>query len=483
MLEPVKQYAREKLEGGGEAEEVRRRHATFFLALAEEAEPRLRGPQDVAWLGRLEAEHGNLRAALSWALVQRDDERGLRLAGALWRFWEAHGHYTEGRRWLAEALEKAESAPAAARAKALEGSGWLVYRTGEIDRAVVASEEGLKLNHQAGLGGAAAADLLRVLGWMAWAKGDYEQAKELLEESFGLSRDADDRFGVADALLMLGSALGSLGDRKREKQLHEEGVALCRELGYASTLAKFLFSIGYGLLLEGDHERGRGLIEEAVALYRERGYKGGLQYALDNLGWAALLGGDHERARNSYQESLALCKELCDKMVASESLDGVACISATEGKAERAARLFGAAEALFEAVGGQREPGEDALREPYLAVALSQLDEATWQAAWAEGRGMSMEQAIEYALSEEMHTPPFFLAAERSPADEQPDLTGREREVASLVARGLTNRQIAQELVQSEHTVITHVRNILKKLNLRSRTQLTLWVIEREAHS
>src|SRR5829696_699880 len=121
MLEPIRQYAREKLEEGGEGEEARRRHATFFLALAEEAEPRLRGPEDVEWLERLETEHDNMRAALSWALERGEVELRLRLAGALGWFWEAHGHYSEGRRWLEEALAKDDRASVAARVKALEG--------------------------------------------------------------------------------------------------------------------------------------------------------------------------------------------------------------------------------------------------------------------------------------------------------------------------------------------------------------------------
>ena len=381
-----------------------------------------------------------------------------------------HGHYSEGRGWLEEALKRAGSAPAAERAKALHGFGWLLYRTGETDRAVGAGEEGLGLSNQAGLGGAAAADHLRLLGWMAWAKGEYERAKDLLEESLTLSRDTDDRFGVADSLLMLGSVVGSLGDRERDRQLHEEGVALCRELGYTSTLAILLFSKGYGLLVyEGEYARGEALIEEAAALYRERGYKGGLQYALDNLGWAALLQGDYGRAWNHYRESLTMCKDLGDKMVASFSLGGLACISAIEGNAKRAARLFGAAEAFLEAVGSQLEPEEDALRQPYLAAARSRLDEATWQAEWLQGRAMSMERAIDYALSGEKPTSP---SPEGSPAGESPELTSREREVATLVAGGLTNRQISQELVLSNHTVDKHVKNIFKKLGLRSREQV-----------
>jgi len=483
LPEPIRQYAREKLEEGDEAEEVRRRHAAFYLALAEEAEPSLRGPEDAMRLERLEREHDNLRAALSWALEGGEAELGLRLAGALWRFWEKHGHYREGRRWLEKALGKDGGASGAARAKALEGFGWLGYGTGETDRAAVAAAVGLELSDEAGLGGAVTADLLRLLGWMAWTKGDYERAKGLLEESLALSRHADDRFGVADALLMLGSTVGSMGDRKRDKQLQGEAVALCRELGYSSTLAVSLFSMGYGLLMDGDYERGEALIEEAAVLYRERGYKGGLQFAVDNLGWAALLQGDHQRARSSYRESLTLCKELGDKMVASESLDGLACISAAEGEAEQAARLFGAAEALFEAVGGQHEPGEAALREPYLAMARSQLDQMAWQAPWEEGRGMSMEQAIEYALSEEEPSavPPSSTTGLSSPssAPEHPaGLTSREVEVLGLVAAGMTSARIAKELFVSPRTVETHITSIYHKLGVTSRAGATRFALE-----
>jgi DNA-binding CsgD family transcriptional regulator/tetratricopeptide (TPR) repeat protein len=420
----------------------------------------------------LEAEHDNLRVALYWTLERGEAELGLRLAGALWMFWEAHGHYSEGRRWLEKALEKEGRASAAARAKALEGFGWLVFRAGETNRAVVAAEEGLELSDDAGLGGAVRAKFLGLLGWMVEVQGHHARAKELLEESLRLSRDADDKFGIADSLLMLGSTLSSLDDRKRERQLHEEGIALSRELGYVRTLGRLLFSVGYVLLLEGDYERGVALNEEAAALYRERGYKGGLEFVLDNLGWAALLQGDPERAKTSYEESLVLCRELGDKIVASESLEGLACVAGVKGEAERAAKLFGVAEALREAVGSQRMPEEDALREPYLATASSQLDEAAWEEAWAEGRAMSMVQAIEYALSEEKSLTPPSPESEQPSSDEPPSLTPREKEVAVLVGRGLTNRQIASELVLSEHTVHHHVTNILKKLNLSSRQQV-----------
>ena len=236
--------------------------------------------------------------------------------------------------------------------------------------------------------------------------------------------------------------------------------------------------MGYVSILEGDYERGAALNEEAAGLCRERGYKNGLQHALDHLGWAALLGGDHEGAKAAYEESLVVCKELGDKMIASESLEGLACVAATRGEAEQAARLFGVAEALREAVGYQHMPEEDALREPYLAGASSQLGEAAWEAELVEGRTMELEEAVEYALSEDDSS----MIASRTPeqtsttAPRPSALTRREREVAKLVARGLTNRQIAEGLVLSERTVENHVSNILKKLKLSSRSEVAACV-------
>jgi predicted ATPase/class 3 adenylate cyclase len=397
MLETVQEFALEKLEGSAEAEEVRRRHASYFLELAEEAEPGLRGPEDVQWLEHLEEEHDNLRAAISWALERGEAELGLRLAGALWMFWEAHGHYREGRRWLEKALAKGNGASTVARAKVLEGLAQLASYSGEVDQAVIAAHEGLELSEQAGLGGAVAAGFLRILGMMATMRGEDDRAKELLEESLTLSREADDDWGTAEALHWLGNSLDFV-DRERAKKLREEGISLARESGYVSTLGRLLICQGYVLILEGDYERGAALSEEAATLFRERGHKGG--GLLDNLGWAALYRGDREQARAAYEEGLALCTELGDKMVAWAYLDGLACVAGTEGGAERAARLFGAAEALREAVGWPLNPEEEALREPFLDAARSKLDEASWEEAWAGGRAMSFDEAVSYAVEE-----------------------------------------------------------------------------------
>jgi tetratricopeptide (TPR) repeat protein len=294
-------------------------------------------------------------------------------------------------------LEKEGRAPAAVRAKALVAVGWLAHAQVDLDRAEAAAQEGLELSDEVEIGSSLAASFRILLGIAARIRGDYERAKDLVKESLKLSQEAHDKLGVAHALLELGNASDDLDEAKN---FYEEAITVCREVGYAVRLADILGSLGYISLLEGDYARAVELNEESAALRREHGYKGRLEYDLDNLGWAALLQGDHGRARTSFGESLTLCKELREKMIASESLEGLACVVAAEGDARRAARLFGAAEVLRETVGHQHTPEAEALSEPYYAMARSQLDEAEWEEAWAEGREMGFEEAISYALEE-----------------------------------------------------------------------------------
>jgi predicted ATPase/DNA-binding SARP family transcriptional activator/DNA-binding CsgD family transcriptional regulator len=479
MLEPVRQYARERLEESGEAQATKRAHAEYFLAVAEEAEPKLWESGDKAWFDRLEKEHDNMRAALSWTLEYEEAEFALRLSGALRWFWRARGYYGEGRRWLEGALSEEGRTSSAARAKALDGVGWLASEQHDIDRVQAAAEEGLKLSEEAGIGGVILANFKNLLGEAAWLRGDYERAAELFEEGLVLHREASNTRGVAWSVCSLANVSSDRGDYERSKELYEEAIALARKIGGALPLGDLLLALGWEYMLEGDHERATALNEEAAVLYRERGSRGGLKYALDTLGWAALAREDHERARALYEENLVLCRELGDKLVASASMDGLACYAASGGEAHRAARLFGAAQALREEVGYRQKPRERSLREPYLTIARSCSDEAAWKTAFAEGQAMSFEEAVEYALSaEELSSPP--PAPERpSIGARHPDLTRREKAVAALVAQGLTNRQIAKELVLSERTVENHVANILKKLGLHSRERVAASITER----
>jgi len=402
MLETIHEFALEKLEESSNAEAIRRGHAEYFLALAEEAEPGLWGPEDAAWLDRLEPEHDNMRAALSWAIEHEEAELALRLGGALRWFWYMEGYYGEGRRWLEAALGKDWGAAAGARARALEGVGWLASSQGDLDRAQAAAEEGLKLSTEAGLGDVVVADFQNVLGEaVGRQRGDYEWAAELLEESLALHREAGDSRGVAWSLGNLANVSSDRGNFEQAKELYEEGLALSRELGGAELLGAYLISLGYEFLLEGNPERATSLNEEAVALYRKRGHRGSLHIALDNLGWAALVQDDYQRAEALHEESLVLCKERGDKSIGSESIEGLACAAAVKGKDERAAMLFGAAEALRETEGYQQAPRDHSMREPYLVAARSRVGEAAWTAAWEVGRFMAFEDAITYALEED----------------------------------------------------------------------------------
>src|SRR5215212_5956930 len=234
MLETIHEYASERLEEQRDAEAIKRAHAEYSLALAEEAEPRLWGPEDAAWLDRLEQEHDNMRAALTWAIEHEEAELALRIGGALRWFWYMEGYYGEGRRWLEAALVKDWGVAAEARARALEGVGWLASGQGNLDRAQAAAEEGLKLSTEAGLGDVVVADFQNVLGEaVVRQRGDYEWAAELLEESSALHREAGDARGVAWSLGNLANVSSDRGNFEQAKELYEEGLALSRELGGA----------------------------------------------------------------------------------------------------------------------------------------------------------------------------------------------------------------------------------------------------------
>jgi DNA-binding CsgD family transcriptional regulator len=205
-----------------------------------------------------------------------------------------------------------------------------------------------------------------------------------------------------------------------------------------------------------------------------------LPETLVNLGLALQGLGEHQRAATSFKEAMIMSRKVGNKPTLTNAMEGMASLAGALGEGTRAARLWGAAQALREVTDVALPPGERALHEPHLAAARARLGEATWEETLAEGRAMSLDEAAEFALSKE-ETEPFVT----SPAPEEPlageplsELTRREREVAVLVGRGLTNRRIAQELTLSKRTVEHHVRNILKKLGLDNRTRIPDWVLD-----
>jgi DNA-binding NarL/FixJ family response regulator len=327
-----------------------------------------------------------------------------------------------------------------------------------------------------------------MLGIVASAQGDSERAIQLYEKSLALSRKVGDKRGIADNLFMLGIEMRPRGDLGKARELLEEGMGVGRGVGDPELLAAFLTQLCDTFLLQGDLERATVVGEKAVAICREQNHRILLSDALCNLGWAALLRGDPGRATTLYAESLELKRELGENpllvkltVALPETLDGLACVAVARGETERAVRLFGATRALHEQVRDHLTLAREyaALREPYLADTRSQLSEEAWETAFAEGRAMGLEETVEYDLSDKKRPSPLVPMPEEPSAAQPPVvLTRREREVAELVGRGLTNHQIASELMLSEHTVHHHVTNVLKKLNLRSREQVVTHLVD-----
>ena len=494
LLEPVRQYALEKLEQSGEAEHIKRSHAEYFLALAEEAEPWLSGPREAEWFERLEEELDNIRAALSWARAHGEAELSLRLAAALGGFWYWGGHYGEARGWLEATLAQGDRTSALVRAKALAAVSSMAWAQTDLGRAKEAAEEGLRLSKEAGIegdrttffrGGTFRAVFLNLLAESFAEARDFERTAKVGQESLRLNRQAGDVQGIAWSLLNLADVPAASGDFEQAEEFYTEGLSLARELDSAYWRILFLQNWGWTSLWQGDHQRATKLTEEALELARGRGrgFEGMLPRLIDNLSWATLLGGEPQRAKAQFEEDLTLSKELGDRATITTSLEGLACcVAGANGEALRAAKLFGAAEALMEATGYRFGALESDMVEPYRTSARSRLGEAGWDEALAEGRTMSMEAAIGYALSEEGSTTATQSTTSEQPLSSTPDhpagLTPREIEILGLVASGMTNAQIAKELFVSPRTVETHLTSIYHKLGVSSRAAATRLALE-----
>ena len=394
MLETVQEYACERLEEGGEAEEIRRDHAEHFLALAQEADPELKGPDQFEWLRKLETEHDNTRAALGWALRRGETELALTLGGALWRFWYLRGHYGEGRRWIEAALAMEGSGTLEARAMALAGVGKLASLQGDLDRAEGALAEGLELLAREGtVHSEAKLYLLLNSGHVALEREDHGRATELFGESLALSRQLGNRWGLANSVLNLGAVIHGQGDLDRATRLYEEGIDLFREQGDKVGLARCLNNMGLVLYSEGDLEQAAEITEEAVELTRELGAEADTAVGLCNAGWMALLQNDPDRAAELFEESLALAWESGMKPIVLPTLEGLACVAGAQGEAWRAALLWGAAQSL-EGTGIPRDADWLAEADARIWAVHSGMGEPAWQEARQKGRAMSLEEAV-----------------------------------------------------------------------------------------
>jgi len=457
LLETVRQYGRDKLLESGESVSLRDDHLNWFLGLAEEAEDELHGHDQVEWLDRLETEHDNIRAALEWSLLtpengdSRDDngEAGVGLAAALSWFWLVRGYWSEGREWLEKATSEGMGVSAAARARALNGAGLLAsyqlayYRLdflqSDYEPVVGLGEKSLSLAREVGEVKIIASSL-RILAIGTFGQQDYARAKALIDESLTLSREIGDKWGTNESLRTLGFVMRLERNSDRGKELFEQSLALSREMGDKWSIAMVLIVLGLGAFEAGDHDRGvvmleecitlgrelggivngfplpifylgrtalhqgdydraKELLEESLTLYQKLGAKIRIAASLRLLGRVAAAQEDYDRALALYRESITLSREVEDEKEITGGLEALAEVVGSHGRKGQAARLYGAAEALRESI--DDFPIQEHYRDAYdlsVAALRAGLGEEAFEAVWAEGRAMSMEDAIDYAL-------------------------------------------------------------------------------------
>jgi predicted ATPase/class 3 adenylate cyclase len=404
LLETVREYALEALDASADAAAVRRRHADFYLHLAEAAEPALFGPGQADWLRRLDAEHDNLRAALGWLTETQASDDGLRLAGALWVYWWMRGHFEEGRTRLAALLAEAgPTAPAAVRARALRGVGGLAAAQGNLGAAGAAYEESLALSREAG-DPAGVAWALVLLGNLARYRGDYARAHGQYEESLALRRALADRRGVAHASMYLGTVLCARGETAQAGALLQESLDLYRALGDAWGTASALTTLGEWALATGDPSAARRHFVRAREQLLGLGELQGAAAAAGGIGDAALIEDDLDGAGAAFVESLSLYHSLRHLAGVADRLESLAAVAATAGRVEHALRLAGAAAALRDVTGAAATPLHRAITAPRIARAREALGATQAQHQWEEGRvmdyGMAVDEAVGGAASD-----------------------------------------------------------------------------------
>jgi predicted ATPase len=442
MLETIREYGLEVLEVSGEQEATQLAYASYYLRLAEEAAKGIRGPQQTAWLQRLEREHDNLRAALQWSLEQGEAglsmEMALRFSKALDRFWEIRGHYSEGRTFLKRALAASKGSLTSMRASALNIAAGLAELQGDYGEAEELSEESLALSRSLKDRRNIATSLF-VLAGVAVAKDNFLKADSLMKEALALYEELGDEVDIAEALFELGWLANVQNEYQRARPLLEESLSKFREMGDTRMIAHALYQLTHCYDEQLDAATVHSLLQESDRLFREVGDKEGMAYVLQLSGKLAFRQGDTAMARSYMEESSALYREIGDRWVMYDPLDDLARMARDQGDYQAAqaffvenlaiiieddakgwnnkesiasrleelarlvvaqgelawaAQLWGAAEVLREATEVPLPPKKWARYEQAVAAARTQLGEEDFARAWAVGRTMSPEQVL-----------------------------------------------------------------------------------------
>jgi len=435
LLETIREYGRQRLAEAGDELTFRRRHRDHYLQLVEHAQAGLFSAEGPLWLERVRLDHSNVRAALGFSVSQPGEATaGLQLATSLWFGWRELGLLSEGRRWLDRLLE-VDATPTVARAHALWANGSLAILQGDVDSARAMLAESRRLaEHLAD--DSARAYVMVFSGQVAMVEGDLATSVHLLEQAVEEHRATGDTFGAAVALIRLALAASAVGDGERATRLASEYVDLCSQHG-----ATWLAAFGHFVL--------------AIEHWR----RGDLNLAVDEARVAVRVHWTNQ-----------------DRIGAAEVMEVLAWAAAARGNAQRAGRLLGALDNVWRTVGAPLLgfPYLVGYRDECVARCRRVLGTASFDAAVDRGARLPFDDVVAYALEEPAATRSSATEAAASP------LTRRERQVADLVAQGMSNKEIAATLVISLRTAEAHVEHILAKLGFTSRAQIATWVTARK---
>lgn len=476
LLETLRAYGADRLAERGEADRVRARHTAWLAEMAEQADRAFRGPEQARWLRWAEREHDNARAALAWALEREEAELAVRLTASLAWSWLVHLRWSEGLDWAQRVLALPRAAPTRELGLLLAHAVELAVFRGDLAsnrpsgdlRAV-----GRWIEECLAIGEALHDDelVLSAYGMSLMVREFGLELEELpqvsVEEAQALARRVGNTWGECRGLEKLARQALRAGDLDSASARLSEAAELARRTGDTYSLALALNELGDVERARGAHPRAGALYEESRRLFADLGL-GAQPYLVHNLGYVALAAGDCVGATAHFMQALTQYRRLGEGRGVGECLIGFGAVAAAEGRAADAARLFGAGDAALEELGTQLWPSNRPDFERWLARARRGLAGRDFDRAWADGRLLSLEQAIVLALE----SGTARAATARPIEDDAPGLTPREREVARLAAQGLTNRQIAEALVITEKTAANHLQRVLDKLDLHSRAQL-----------
>ena len=405
MLETIREYAECRSIDSGQDDLARRRHAEYFVALAERAEPELRGSTQLEWLGRLDVEQGNLWTASGWSLQSGRFDLPLRLGAALWRYWEARGSITEARRRLDDALAESAGVAIEDRAEALFASGRMALRQGDLEHARTVFAEGRALFEAANAKGGMAL-CTAGLSWTAHVVGPVPDAVSLARDAVALARASGQEWIVADALNNLGVALRSAHDLRGSQTALEESLAIRRQIGDLEGVTAALNGLALIALAEDEFGRAEQLFGEAFAISERRGdvfYNAARDVVFAYLAFGR---GEHDRATTLCVRALSACREHGYQQFLAYALETLAGIAAAENRLRQAGRLLGAAVSISDRLRGATTPGRTSAVEydwearavkAVLERARRELGSEAWEADVAEGRALGIEEAIAFA--------------------------------------------------------------------------------------